>query len=56
MHIENDFRVTLSQREAIALKMILGSLSDNNKMAAGLTSLDIEKMTELYNALPDKEE
>lgn len=50
------FRIELTGNEAVALKKILGEHSHNSRKAVGLNDEQSVAMSELFDALPYKNE
>ena len=55
MKVEEKFIVELTKDEAIALKILLGSFSDNDKRTLGLNEGEIKSTSKLFDLLPDDE-
>ena len=56
MKIKETITIKLEIKEAEALKIILGKISDVDKKSFGLDELDKKFISELYNKLPYREE
>ena len=56
MKVFNQYVVVLTEKEAKALKILLGEYSDAKKEELGIDMEDVENTTDLYNTLPDREE
>jgi len=56
MDIKITYTLTLTEEEALALKTVLGHLSDIQYNELGVTGLGLEAMHDLWNMLPDDEE
>ena len=51
--VSEKYIVEMDRKTAEAVKNILGSISDNNKIKRGLDTNQIESVRELFNVLPD---
>jgi len=56
MKVRKKYQIILDFNEAVALKKILGSMSDKAKQNIGLNANQIESVRELYNLLPYENE
>ena len=56
MDIKITYTLTLTEEEVLALKTILGNLSDIQYNELGVAGLGLEAMHDLWNMLPDDEE
>jgi len=56
MKIDREYILRLGFDEAVALKIILGERSQTTDLKNGLTLIQSEKMSELYDQLPHDEE
>ncbi len=54
MEIDRFYVLKLSQKEAEALKILLGKYSNETKKQAGLNEEEMELTSIIYYALPDK--
>ena len=56
MKLNKKYQIVLDFDEAVALKKIMGNVSDKTKQSLGLDARQIELMHELYNLLPYENE
>jgi hypothetical protein len=56
MKVDREYILRLGFDEAVALKILLGKRSQTTDVENGLTLIQSEKMTELYDQLPHDEE
>ena len=56
MKVFNQYVVVLTEKDAKALKILLGTYSDARKEELGLDREDVENTSDLYGELPDREE
>jgi hypothetical protein len=52
MKSERFYQITFTEEEGIALRKILGQLSDNEKMEKGLSGEQCTIVSEIYGLLP----
>jgi len=52
MDIEVTYKLTMSEAQAVALKRVLGGLTDKQFEAVGVIGKDRESMRALYGELP----